>query len=413
VQATSVRQKRYALGWAITLFFLFLCPVMAQQQDDVVVRARYLATHQKRGEALELLSSQLRGHPSDVDARLLYGLILSWEGRYDEARAALHAVLESHPDYTDAIVAAINVEMWDGHPERAAELALDGHRRQPTNLDFLFARAKAFRDLGRIEEAKQVLSQVLDIESGNRRAIEMRSELNDSPGKWEFSYDHNNIWFSDHRAAWREDRVSFRDITTHGSLFVRLYHANRFGYGSNLVEFEAYPHLRPGTYLYLAGAFSPDAQLYARYRTAADIFQSIKGGFEVSAGFRHFRFSTDFDMYTGSLAKYVHKWLLTLRTYIIPDPAGASRSFQLTARRFFADPRNYITLRFGIGASPFEVRSVNEIGILKSESAAFEYNRRFLGHWSVNFVAGASAEDRIERNGLRQYFLDGAIYYRF
>src|SRR5258708_7431133 len=386
---------------------------MAQQQDDLLIRARYLASHQKSGEALELLSNQLREHPRDVDARLLYGLILSWEGRYDEARAALHTVLESHPDYTDAIVAAINVEMWDGHPERAEELARDASRRQPTNLDFLFARAKALRDLGRIEEAKQVLNSVLEIERGNQRAVEMRSELNDSPGKWEFSYDHNNIWFSDHRAAWREDRVSFRDITSRGSLFVRLYHAKRFGYGSNLVEVEAYPHLRPGTYLYLAGAFSPDAQLYARYRTAADIFQSIKGGFEVSAGFRHFRFSTDFNMYTGSIGKYVHKWLLTLRTYIIPDQAGASRSFQLSSRRFFADPRNYITLRFGVGASPFEIRSVNEIGILKSESAAFEYNRRFLGHWSVNFSAGASMEDRIERSGLRQYILDVAIYYRF
>jgi YaiO family outer membrane protein len=383
------------------------------QQDELIVRARFLATHKQRPEALELLSNQLRDHPRDVDARLLYGMVLSWESRYDEARSALNLVLATHPDYADAILALINVEMWDGHPERAEELARDGNRRQPTNLDFLFARAKALRDLGRIEDAKQVLTSVLEIERGNKRAIEMRSELADSPGRWEFSYDHNNIWFSDRRAAWREDRVSFRDITSRGSIFVRLYHANRFGYGSNLVEVEAYPHIREGTYAYVAGAFSPDAQLYARYRAAADIFQSIKGGFEVSAGFRHFRFSTDFNMYTGSIGKYVHKWLLTLRTYIIPDQAGASRSFQLSARRFFADPRNYITLRFGIGASPFEIRSVNEIGILKSESAAFEYNRRFLGHWSVNFVVGVSAEDRIERNNLRQYLVDGAIYYRF
>jgi YaiO family outer membrane protein len=413
VHATSVRQSHYSHHWAAALVILLSAGPLFAQQDDLIVRARFLATHKQVPEALELLSNQIREHPRDVDARLLYGLVLSWEGRYDEARSALNVVLETHPDYTDAIVALINVEMWDGHPERAEALALDGQRRQPKNLDFLFARAKALRDLGRIEEAKQVLDSVLEIEKGNQRAMEMRSELNDSPGKWEFSYDHNNIWFSDHRAAWREDRVSFRDITSRGSIFVRLYHADRFGYGSNLVEVEAYPHIREGTYAYVAGAFSPDAQLYARYRMAADIFQSIKGGFEISAGFRHFRFSTDFNMYTGSIGKYVHKWLLTLRTYVIPDQAGASRSFQLSARRFFADPRNYVTLRFGVGAAPFEIRSINEIGILKSESAAFEYNRRFLGHWSVNFSAGASMEDRIERNGLRQYFVDGAIYYRF
>jgi hypothetical protein len=56
---------------------------------------------------------------------------------------------------------------------------------------------------------------------------------------------------------------------------------------------------------------------------------------------------------------------------------------------------------------------LNEIGILKSNSFTFDYNRRFRRHWAVNFITGISQEDRVERSGLQQYVLDASVYYRF
>jgi len=40
---------------------------------------------------------------------------------------------------------------------------------------------------------------------------------------------------------------------------------------------------RPGTYAYLAGAYSPDAVLFPVYRYAVDLYQSLGGGFEAHA----------------------------------------------------------------------------------------------------------------------------------
>ena len=83
-----------------------------------------------------------------MDARLLYGLVLSWEGRYDEARPVLQQVLTQAPAYTDARVALMNVEYWSGHSTEALEQADRILASQPGNVT-----ARAVRD--RIEAANR------------------------------------------------------------------------------------------------------------------------------------------------------------------------------------------------------------------------------------------------------------------
>ncbi len=361
-----------------------------------------------------MLRKHLEEHPRDIDARLLLGAILSWEGAYEEARVELTGVLESSPDYSDAIRALINVEFWDDHPERAEALAREAYLRHPDNVDYPLAEAKALRKLNRNADATTLLEGLLKLQPGNRKAKEMLQDLREEGHDWEVSFNRANTWYSDHRSPWQEDRVSLkRRFTDFGSVFVRFYHANHYSYGSNLVEVEAYPRIRPGTYAFVSAAFSPDAVLYAHYRFAGDIFQSFPHGFEASAGYRYFKFTGNVNMLSGSIGKYFGNWLYSVRTYVTPDHVGPSRSFQISARRYFGDGERYMTFRYGTGASPFEIRSLNEIGILNSNSFSFDYNRRFRRHWAVNMITGISQEDRVERSGLRQYVLDASVYYRF
>jgi YaiO family outer membrane protein len=398
----------------LSLAFFASARSLIAETTDALAQARDLATHKQRPEAVALLRKHLAEHTRDVDARLLLGAILSWQSEYDEARSELTRVLESSPDYSDAILALINVEFWDDHPERAEVLAREAYLRHPDSVDFPMAQAKALKKLNRPEDAKRVLATILERQPGNRKAWEMRENLREEGQDWEVSFNRANTWYSDHRSPWQEDRVSLKKrVTDFGSVFVRFYHANHYSYGSNLVEVEAYPRIRPGTYAFVSAGFSPDAVLYAHHRLAGDIFQSLPHGFEASAGYRYFKFNGNVNMLTGSLGKYYGQWLFSVRTYITPDHAGPSRSFTLSARRYFGDGEKYMSFRYGTGASPFEVRSLNEIGILKSNSFAFDYNRRFRRHWAINFITGISQEDRIERSGLQQYGLDASVYYRF
>src|SRR5688572_19466589 len=92
-------------------------------QDDVISRARHASAEGRRAEGLALLESHLADSPRDIDARLTYGLMLSWDGKYDQARTELRSVLAAAPDYSDAKVALMNVAWWSGQRAEALDLS--------------------------------------------------------------------------------------------------------------------------------------------------------------------------------------------------------------------------------------------------------------------------------------------------
>jgi len=51
----------------------------AQAQDDVIAAARAMSASGQRPKALAMLEGHLTEAPRDVDARLVYGLMLSWD----------------------------------------------------------------------------------------------------------------------------------------------------------------------------------------------------------------------------------------------------------------------------------------------------------------------------------------------
>ncbi|HLK47573.1 MAG TPA: YaiO family outer membrane beta-barrel protein [Bryobacteraceae bacterium] len=383
------------------------------ETQDVVATARQLATGGHRAEALEMLDKRLAEKRTDSDARVLRGVILSWEGRYDDARRDLEMVLAQHRDHGDALPALINVEMWSDHPERAEELARDALRRNPTDPDLLLARAKALKALKRNREALNEIERLLLVDPGNQKAAAMKVDLGDSLRKFSASFDHSTEWFSDGRTPWQETQVQLSRDTEFGSVIARFDRANRFGLTSQMVEIDAYPHIRRGTYAYLNVGYSPDANLYPQTRLAADLYQSLGHGFEASGGFRQLHFGGNIHIYTASITKYYGDWMFTGRTFLTPDDVGTSRSGQFLVRRYLGSATDYVSFRVGYGSAPAEVTSVTDIEILNSQSFAAEINhaigRRFmvLGHF------GYSYEDRINITGLHHYLADVTTYYRF
>jgi len=174
-------------------------PLLADTAE-VLAQARDLATHKQRPEAVTLLRKHLAEHTKDVDARLLLGAILSWEGEYEEARSELNRVLASSPDYSDAILALINVELWDDHPERAEVLAREASVRHPDSTEFLIAQARELKKLNRAAEAEKGQEDALARQPGNRKAKVMLEDLREEGHDWEVSFNRANTWYSDHRS---------------------------------------------------------------------------------------------------------------------------------------------------------------------------------------------------------------------
>ena len=404
---------RMRLNVAILIGLLATALRPAQAAEDLLAQARGLAANKHRQEALDLLAAHLSESPNDVDARLLYGLVLSWEWRWDEARVALRQVLTQTPRYADAALALTNVELWSGHPDAAELVTSRFLESSPEDTGVILARARVFRALKQPAEALRMLKAVLQIDPHNAEAADMRRALREEDAVWDSGVSFNSISFSDHSSPWLEQSVSMRRGLSAGSLIFRFSRAYRFGYKSELAEVDWYPHLRANTYAYLNAGYSPNGSLYPTFRAGAELFHNLGRGYEASAGMRRLQFSsTNINVFTGSVGRYHKDWYLSARTFVTPGDPKASVSMQLQVRRYFGDGEKYISVRFGRGAAPFEIRSSNEVGVLDSVSFASEVYWRWGKHFLFSASGGFAGEDRVDRARLRQIFSSVSLKYR-
>ena len=407
----AVAQRVFKLLPLMSIAFTLL--LQGANDGDILARARELATSKHRPGALDLLEKHLEKSSNDVDARLLYGLILSWEGRYDEAREQLGRVLMQAPAYRDARIALINVELWSGHPARAEQTAREGLVEDPHDADFLFATARALRAQKRNEEAGRVIKELLEIDPANVKARGLRDSIRDDPQPWSASFDYSQDRFSNNVDLWHEYQLQLRRSTPAGPVLARVQRADRFGLHSNQVEVDFYPHIRTGTYAYLNLGFSPDSVLYPRYRTALDLYQSFGDGYEASGGFRRLGFTGPVNIYTTWIGKYYGNWLFGGRCFFTPYTVGTTASVYLSARHYSGALGDYISFRLGRGSTPLEISTVTDLAILNSTSGEVEYYKTYRGNLTLGIRAGLSRENRVGRGIINHYSFNPNIAFRF
>ncbi len=368
------------------LFFvacLFTAPLSAAGQDDILTKARAAATSGRRAEALSMLETHLDEAPRDVDARLLYGLVLSWEGRYDEARPVLEQVLTQAPGYTDARVALMNVEYWSGHSAEALEQAdriLAGH---PGNVT-----ARAVRER---------------IEAANR--------------PWWASTTYSLDTFDDGTEPWQEVSASVTRRTGVGSLIMRWNHARRFGLEDNFIEGEFYPRFRPGTYAFVGAGVAPESVpfLYPQYRVAFDLYQSLGRGFEASGGARYMDFSSLTQIYVGTLTKYIGNWMWTGKLYYVPGEGDIhSNTYIGGFRRYFGgDGTSYLGASYGHGFSHEEVRTFSDLVTFNSDTVRGEFDVLLGARTRLSGSAGVSHQERLNRFPVWQTTITAGLSVQF
>ena len=347
---------------------LFLCLTFAPATPaaaaaaDVVATAREAATTGRRSEALATLESHLAEAPRDVDARLLYGLILSWEGRYDEARRELQRVLAQTPSYTDARVALMNVAWWSRH----------------------------------LTEARDTADAILSQDPGNPTARAVRDRLDAASRPWSAGFSYSNDSFSGGRDPWHESAASLTRRTPWGSVILRANDARRFGLRDRLIEVEAYPRIRPGTYAFVGVGAAPDPTLYPSHRVAFDLYQAVGGGFEVSGGFRRLAFDSPTNIYVTTASKYLGNWMLTGKVFHVPGEGSLdSTSYHGGFRRYIrGDGVSYVGLTYSHGFSREEIRNAADLTTLNSDTVRADIDQQIAGRLRVSVTGGTSRQER-------------------
>lgn len=386
--------------------------VLCAQADDVLVRARELAGAGRRPESLAVLEKRLAQTPGDVDIRLLYGLVLSWDRRFDDARRQLTAVLAAAPDYLDARYALGDVELWSGHPRTAETLARDALAKRPNDTRLLLLRARALRDQRRQSEAVADARRVQTLDPGNKDAQSLIDSLPEAAMPWTASFAETHEWFSRTFGAWDEIRAAVRRSTSAGPVIAGFSRSYRSGTSGQQVDLEYYPRLGRG-YMYLEYGYSPDARLYPRHRGAVDLVQPVGRGFELSGGYRRLGFARPVNLYTGSLGKYYRQWLFTARGYGATGSNDVSETAQFSARRYFGARDDYAGARFSVGSVLREVTNVTDLAIEKATAFGGEIRKSLGPRWRLDLAAGLSREDRRNNGTVNRHFVRAELALRF
>lgn len=388
----------------------------APADETPLAKARRLAFsgREHRAEALAVLEESLKQDPTDSDVRTFYGIVLSWEGRYDESRSQLEQVLATHPYHGDAAPALVRVELWSDNPSRAEALASAYLQQKPKDTEMMYLLARSQRNQNRYQDALATLDQLLAIEPSNQDARHMRRTLTVDMWHWEVSATHTTDFLGKGRSPQNEDSWQARGPTRFGSLIGRVSRADEFGLTSYQIETDFYPRFRPGTYAYFNLGASPDQTLYPKYRVGADLYQSVGHGFEISGGYRRLQFSTGTNIFTWAVYKYKGDWLFMGRMYLTPDDLGVSRTIVLGARYFLGSEgtHDYIEVRFSRGSSLALARTTLDIIGLNSTRVTLEVDKT-IGHFTIDIKGGAGSEELAPGDKLNRFTVQGSLYYRF
>ncbi len=337
----SLRHRRLFL--LLTLLIMVSGTLLSQTVTDPeaeFARIRSVAFDGRYQEAELAARNLLSQYPEYGDARILLGRVIAWQGRYDEAAAVIDTLLAADPGNSDALSALSDIRRWSRDRSQQATPATD-------------IRAGYLIDTYR--QPRERVWQVFSLGAG-------------------------------HRFSWGTAvaSVNIGDVRLGPPATVR----------DNDLQFaaEAWPELGKKNYAYLAYAYS-DGPWFPKHRAAAEIWQSLPYGWEISAGLNYYYFDRNIFIATASVEKYLQNWWLAGRGYFHFKDIGVTTSLYLTARRYFRTV-DYLQLTVGTGTAPDEPWDVmTDLERQKATSARLTWFSRINPYWAYRIGAGYSYEN--------------------
>ena len=400
---------RIFLLLAVVMFNGLFSSIFAQSYEE----ARNMALNGERAKARQMCRTILaQGFNSDV--ALLLGRTYAWDGKYDSTRLIMNEVLDRNADNMESLDAFADVEYWSENYAKAVEYCDLALKKDSTNEDFLFKKARILHSSEKYGEAVTTLEALIRINTTNAEALKKLQEyrLDVMKNRIKLNYTIDQFDKSFNRDPWQVVALSYGRKTKLGSVIARVNMAKRFGDIGFQYEIDAYPKISENNYGYLNYGFS-QSSVFPDHRFGAEIFHSFPKAFEGSLGMRTLFFgSSDVTIFTGSVGKYISNYWISLRSYVTPGTTGTSVSGQLQMRRYFSDPENYLGLRLGYGVSPDDNRNLIDSSqklTLKTRSVRMEFNHIINHVWIINPAAAWGSEELTPGNFSGYYTFDISI----
>jgi Tfp pilus assembly protein PilF len=170
-------RKRVVSGAALMLL-LSLSAIAQQGGSDWAEAIRSRVEAKDLAGASELVETQLRIAPDNVEAMGWRARLLSWTGHWSEAEATYRTALDRAPNDSEILIGLADVLIWQSKSAEALamlERALAAGAAKP---EVLIRRGRVLASLNRTQEAQVVFRELLTIDPNNAAA---RAALDTAP----------------------------------------------------------------------------------------------------------------------------------------------------------------------------------------------------------------------------------------
>jgi YaiO family outer membrane protein len=387
--------------------------------DDQYAKARALANGGQPELALAAYSALLARSPGNVDVLLGRGIVYARLKRWAEAEADLEAAAKASPGYADVWSALGNSYQWSDQPAKAVDAY--GHllALRPDDPEAWLARARAYRTLERLGEARADLDKAralggsgaayddlaeqiqLQLRGGNPDAV-IAAGYTWAAG---LSSDWTDVGTG---PRWNDQTLSVRHYGKQGSIAFESLRAHRFGEQDEAWALDAYTNLWQGAYANLRYQRSPNARLFPANSGRAELYQSLGHGWEVSASDDVLGFAGRVNIYGVTVARYAGDFYLQLRHQDIVSPGSHGSGERLLGRWYYAgDADSYFELSVNSGRSDDPLSLVG--GQARSGGGGFNLVRYWTPVWGAR--VGASISRASDASNQRE--LSFALYRRW
>ena len=311
--------------------------------------------------AQNLLEELVSKEPKNKEAKELLARTFSWSGQYDKARPNFNALLSEEKDNPNLWIAAVKNEIYAGANSTALGLANKGLRHvQSAVLERL--RVLAVKGVENTKYEKIGWYNTTEIKKGRKKGKSKKNAGSETAKEQTEEKEElkNRIGFSNTVTVFNErydpmffSSISFKHKTRFGSIIPRINYSSRVGKQGVQYDIDMYPKFAKGFYAYLNYGYS-DASIYPKHKMGGDIYMSLPGSFEFSAGARHIITRTrTVTGISNSFGHYRGNYYLSLRSLVTPKPDGLTRvSGNLLVRKYSRDSENYMGFTVGVGISP-------------------------------------------------------------
>ena len=352
------------MGWKKTYCILFFCLMGVlgwSQAPDGTKEVTYANAHQLAfegdfGAAMEILEELLSQNPSDTDTRILLARTQSWSGQFADARLHFNKILSAEKNLVPVWISAIKNELYAqenavalGLANKALNHVADNEIERLKALAVGQIKNKKYPALGWYNSHEAKMAKKKKVAANEKRK---KAEKKQEP-KNRFAVNNTVTVFNERYDPMFFSNISYKRKTRFGSIIPRINYSSRVGKQGVQYDLDLYPKFAKGFYAYLNYGHST-ATIFPKHKLGGDIYISLPGSFEFSAGGRYIVTNTrTVRGISNSFGHYRGNYYFSLRSLVTPKPDGFTRvSGNLLVRKYSKDSENYMGFTVGMGVSP-------------------------------------------------------------